>query len=319
MSSSLADITDAQIKSLMTALDSLVDGELAITILIACGQRAVPYLERYLLTDSPRSIALPRCRAVHILGELGAYSTLISYLQDYELPADPIVLFAEDAVRSAVARELLRWKSDEVFRVLLEASQRRVTNGIVLALGEFRRKESIPQLFDMLADDLCREEAKDALRKVPNAARQYALLSLRGETDAKLHGLAALCARRAVMQLLFEFGVSPDDWPVVKRFLQDSDPDVVISTTSIGFQIGPEEDYEEGVQALFRVAKRVNWFQETEVEELLDDHPELARAVARDIANQRKQQEEHINWLVPSWRILKHVLGQELEGYYGTA
>jgi len=317
MNNSLPGMGDAQVENLIAALDSLVDGELAVAMLVARGDRAVPYLEHFLLAGSPRTIALPRCRAVHALGELGAYSTLISYFREYEFPRDAEVLFAEDAVRSAVARELLCWKSDEVYQVLLDAARQRATCGLILALGEFHRLESIPLLFEMLGDDFCREEAKDALRKVSEAARQYAILSIRGLTDTQLHGPSALRRLRATLQLLGEFRVLPEEWQDLRNFLLEGDADVVIAAANIGSAIGPNDDRPRILQALFRVSDHLNWAQEDQVTTLLDAHHALAREIARMIANERRARGQFPNWLVPFWRILRHVLGAELErGHY---
>lgn len=320
MSTLLDGMADAQIKNLIAALDSLMEGELAVSMLVACGQRAVPYLEHFLLTGSPRTIALPRCRAVHALGELGAYSTLISYFCEYELPRDAAVLFAEDGVRSAVARELLRWKSDEAFQVLLDAARQRATGGLILALGEFHRSESVPLLFETLEDDLCREEAKDGLRKVWEIARPYAILSIRGSTDTRLNGPSALRRLRATLQLLSEFGASPEEWKDLRGFLLKEDADVVIATASIGSLIGPDNDLPQILQALFRISDHLNWVQEDQITTLFDTHRDLANKIARTIADERRMRGEQPNWLASSWRILRHVLGRDMErGRHGAA
>jgi hypothetical protein len=62
-------------------------------------------------------------------------------------------------------------------------------------------------LFEVLEDDLCREGAKESLRKMPNSARQFGILTIRGLTDVPLEGPAAQCRKRAVLQLLSELGV----------------------------------------------------------------------------------------------------------------
>ena len=320
MSTPLPGMTDAQVERLIAALDSLIDGELAVPMLIACGDRAVPHLEHFLLTGAPRTIALPRCRAVHALGELGAYSTLISYFREYEPPGDAAVLFAEDAVRSAVARELLRWKSDEVFGVLMDAAKQRATSGITLALGEFHRAESIPLLFDLLEDDLCREEAKDGLRKVPEAAHQYAILLVRGMTDLPIQGPASLRRRRATLQLLDEFGAPAEEWQDIRLFLFEPDVDVVIAAATIGSRMADVADQREIVESLFRVSGHLNWAQEDRAGTLLEANREIACAEARAIVDEKRNRGEQPNWLNPEWRILRHFLGRELDsGHYGAA
>jgi hypothetical protein len=320
MSSVIPKAADAQMELLITKLDSLVNGECAISMLVACGQCAIPYLEHFLLAGSPRTIAIPHCRAVRALGELGAYSVLISYFDEYESPPDAEVLFAEDGVRSAVARELMRWKSEEVFQILLSKARQRLTGGLVLALGEFRRPDCVPLLFKALEADFCREDAKNALRKIPDASRQHAFLTIRGLTGTQLHGPTALRRRRATLQLLEEFGVSPTEWRDLRSFLEDNDADVVIAAASIGSVLSREEDGAQIVRSLFRVSDHLDWLQEHQVNTLLDAHRAFAYEMARKLAEARRVHGERPKWIKPSWRILRHVLGKELEGgHYGAA
>ena len=318
MTNPLTEMSGQQIGRLIAALDSLMDGELAVDMLIACGHCAVPYLADFLLKGSPRTISLPRCRAARVLGELGARSTLISYFKDYERPHDGAVLCAEDAVRSTIARELARWNSDEVFQVLLEAATKRVTGGLVLALGEFHRPESIPLLFEVLEDDLCRQDAMKSLRGLPDATRQFGILTIRGLSGVTLDSAGARCRKRATLQLLSELGVAKGDWPDICPFLRESDPGTVIAASKIGFTVAPDTELPEIVIALFEVAKKSGFVQEDEVQQLLDAHPGIAREIALQLAKQRKDSGERPNWLSPSWRILNHVLGRGLESGHPT-
>jgi hypothetical protein len=317
MTNPIMEISEEKIEGLVEQLNSLMDGDGAAEMLIAIGKRAVPYLERFVLEGRARTIALPRSRAVRALGELGGWSALITYFKQYERPDDAAVLFAEDAVRSAAARELARWKSDEVYKVLLDAARERATSGLILALGEFRKPESVPLLFAALDDDLCREEAKVALRGVPEVACQYAILWLRGAITTE-YEVSALRRRRATLQLLSEFGTTAEEWADLRIYLQDRDVDVVIAAATIGFRAGPQDDYEQIIEALFRISTHLNWAQEDDVTRLLDHHRELAREVARRIVGERQGRGEHVNWLIPLWRILKHVLGDEI-GVSGAA
>jgi hypothetical protein len=308
-----------QIDQLIVALDSLKDGDLAAEKLIIVGRSAIPALSDFLLRGSPRSISLPRCRAVRALGQLGAYSTLISYFREYERPQDGSVLFTEDAVRSAAARELMRWRSDEVFHVLLDAAKQRATEGLIVALGEFHRPESVPVMFEVLEDDLCRECAMENLRNVPNGTRQYAFLAIRQLTGVNLDGAAAVCRRRAVLQLLSELGISPSDWPELRRFLSESDPAIVVAAAQVGLSVAPESEWPQIITALLKVADRLDSVQQGDVTQLLDAHRTIAHEIAFEIAQHRKDLGQKPNWLSPSWRILNQLLDRSLERHHSSA
>jgi len=301
----ISQLGDPQIQRLVSALESLIDGDLAVDLLVACGERAVPALEELLLRGAASTIALPRCRAARGLGELHAYSTLLAYFEARELPSDPAVLFAEDAVRSAVARELLRWRSDEVYHALLRAAARRATLGLIEALGEFRSAESIPLLFETLEDDLCRNPAVDALVKTPQETRHYAVLSLRGKTEASLIGPAALRRRRATAGLLQTIGISREEWlEIGELLLGDADASIVLSAAAAGFGVANEKEYPQIIWALFRVADKLNYVEEEQVIHLLEEHKILADDAAIQVANHLSATEKHLNCLSPTWRIL---------------
>jgi hypothetical protein len=304
----MSQIDDSQVRRLVCALDSLAEGDLAVDLLVACGERAIAPLEELLLLGAARTIALPRCRAARALGALGAYKTLLAYFEKCNLPSDPVVLFSEDAVRSTVARELLRWQSQEVFQTLLRAAAQRVTIGMIEALDEFQSVETVPLLFKTLEDDLCRNAAMDALCKTPKQTVDYAVLSLRGKTEASLIGPAASRRRRATAALLRTLGVSREEWQEMRgALLEDEDAETVVNTVAAGFRVAPPEDFPRMIQALFRVADKLNWLQEDEVIHLLEEHRAEAGHAAMQIVNNLNTPEQHRNWLSPTWRILWHL------------
>jgi HEAT repeat protein len=151
------------------------------------------------------------------------------YFLQYERPADSAILFAEDAVRSAAAKELARIRSEEVYHVLLDATRQRATGGLVQALGAFRRHESVPLLFELLEDDLCRVDVLAELRNVPDAAQPYAILLLRGCTGTPIRGTISSRRRRSTLQLLVDFGISEGEWLEIRQYLHDEDLDCVIA------------------------------------------------------------------------------------------
>jgi len=299
-------IQAAEMESLISDLESLVDGEAAAERLIAAGPAAIPWLERFLLSGPGRTVALPRCRAVHALGELGAQGTLLAYFGQHRHPEDAAVRLAEDGVRSAVAEELAKHRCDEVYEALLDAARDRVTGGLVRALSEFRRAKSIPVLFTALDDDLCREEARAALRAMPTESRSFASLLLRGTHPDSLRFASSLRERRSVLQLLRELGADAEDWPSLREYLQDPDSDSVIAVAGMGFALGRTEDYPHIIDELFRISSHLNWAQEDDVTRMLDLHPEQTRTTVRRLRDEASGRGEHPNWLSPRWRILRH-------------
>jgi hypothetical protein len=306
-------ISSSQIALLVRALESLTDGELAVDLLIAAGEASILPLEEFLLRGKARTIAVPRCRAARALGGLRARGTLLSYFVKVDLPADPVVLFAEDAVRSAVAHELLHWREDEVFYALLKAATQRATVGLIESLGEFCRSDAIPVLFETLEDDLCRDAAFTALCKTPEESRNYAILSLRGEAGASLTGAAASRRRRATAELFRKLGISRGDWQDVARLLEDEDPTVIICAATVGFRVAPQEEFPVIVSALFGVAHKLNWLQEDEVVHMLDEHKALAHREANHALGNLRARGERVNWLSATWRILGHLGGLDTE------
>ncbi len=313
MANPLNAISEQQIDRLIGSLSSLKDGDMAVDQLVACGKSAIPRLANFLLNGPPRTISLPRCRAVRVLGDLGATSTLIAYFKNYERPHDSAVLFAEDAVRSAAARELVRFPSSEVFYVLLDAARQRVTGGLVQALSEFHRPETVPLFFEILEDDLCREDAMNSLRKLPDSVRQFGILTIRGLTGITLDGPSAIYRRRATIQLLSEVGVAKSDWPDVRKFLSIHDPATVIPAARIGFAVASENEWPEIAAALFSSASGFNSLQEIDAEDLLDSHSAVVHEVALQIARKKQSSGEKPNWMSPFWRILKHELDRKPE------
>lgn len=294
-------------------LESLLDGEAAVERIILLGQRTIPYLEHFLLDSPPRTVSIARCRAVRALGELGAYKSLMQYFERRQQPADSAVLFAEDAVRSTVAQKLAQVHTDEVYAVLLKATMQRATCGLVQALGSFRRPESVPLLFELLEDDLCRTDAIRELERVPEAAQPYAVLLLRGCTSTPIQSSLASRRRRSTLQLLSKFGITARDWAEVAAYLRDEDLDCVIAAAHIGFAAAPVSAREQIIGALIDSSARMNWAQEMETIELLDEHRTVAEPVARTFAELRRDEGLTPNWLSPFWRILYHILGNALQ------
>jgi hypothetical protein len=82
---------------------------------------------------------------------------------------------------------------------------------------------------------------------------------------------------------------------------------VVICVASAGFKAAFREEFPGIIQALFRVAHKLNWVQEDEIIHLLDEQKALAQSVAKRILEDLRARGERANWLSSTWRILGHL------------
>lgn len=304
----ISELTDATICHLIAAFESLTDGELAVDILIACGNRAVPFLSSALLDGAPQSIAVFRCRVVRALGGLGAEHVLMQYLRSWECPPDPAVAMAEDAVRSAAAKELLRWPSQELFDVLMACVRDRASLGLVEALGIFGRTEAVPVLFDVLRDDICRNSAKEVLRKTPNCTKAFALELLTANSLEGEQSPSTLRLFQSSLALLAEIGVSKTEWVSIRHFLSWTDAEIVITCAEIGVCSAADKEYPAIVSNIFRILPDCNWLQESRAIELFAATKSLAHSAAITKREELLRSGSKPNLLNPMWRVINRML-----------
>jgi hypothetical protein len=148
--------------------------------------------------------------------------------------------------------------------------------------------------------------------RLPAAAQPYAILLLRGCIGTLIRGTISSRRRRSTLQLLVDFGISADDWQEIRQYLHDEDLDCVVAAARLGLCVARDVNRESIVEALIEASSKMNWAQEMEVIEILDQYRFAAQSVARTFASRRRLEREKPNWVSPFWRILRHVLGSEL-------
>jgi HEAT repeat protein len=280
------EFTDQEIQTLVRGLESLREGSMAAAALIGCGARAIPPLRSILLQGRPRGIYQPRQLAVETLGQLGAKDALLAYLSNPSAIEDPVVRLGEDAVRSAAARELARWQTDDVFECLMRTGPDHLLPGIVEALGSFRRTEAMPYVLGALGDGVCRSSAEEAIRGLGVAARPF-LMDAAGARNAlgDEESPSSLQRRRWVLQILADLKVSEHDWSRLRESLEEDDPEIVITTARIGLEVAPMPDRCRVVRRLIEMLPRGDWFLRIEVSAALAEHFAVAQeAVENEIA-----------------------------------
>jgi hypothetical protein len=261
---------DEEIRSLISALESLVDGDLAVAQLVAYGPRAIPHLREFLLHGRVKSIPQPRMRAVEALAQLEAKAVLIEYLLTPKAIHDPQIRFSEDAVENTAARKLGRWLDEETFQTLLAVCQRRLLPGTIETLAAFGRAEAIPYLDRALEDDLCRPAAEEGFRRIgPSARRALILSAITPLPSAQEEIPSSVRRRRSALALLTEIGIDKESWSDLRSLLSEDDPEITTHVARLAVGVAGRTDSTTAVTHLVSVLPTLPWFVCKEAEDAL--------------------------------------------------
>jgi HEAT repeat protein len=253
----------------VTQLDSLHDGDAVVGKLIACGPAAIEPLRQFLMRGRPSGTYQPRRWAVEALAALGAKEVLMDYLRSPKEIPDPVARFGEEAVESAAARELAAWKSEDVFDLLAELAQKRMLVGIVEALGEFGRLDSIPYFDRALEDDICRDAAEKAFRKIGQPAKIHLLESAVTPLRNRMEETpSSIRRRRSALRLLNEMELGNEDWKTIQTNLDDTDAEIVVLAAIIGTRAAGQ-DRAKMSRRLREVLSSAPWYLREEIESCL--------------------------------------------------
>jgi len=267
------DLSDEEIRHLVNSLNSLREGELGVTMLVAVGERAIPALREFLLSGRPTTVPEPRQRAVRALAELGAKEVLLEYLRERRHVADAVVRFAEEAVENTAARALAKWQSEDAFQVLLDIASKRALPGAIETLGMYRRAEAIPFLIHALGDDVGRRAAEFALRSLGDAAIPALVEAARTpDPSRQSESPSSILRRRKSVRILADSALTPEVWPKLQPLLWDYDYELAAAVARIGLQIGPQTDRPIVVQRIADALAYADWLTATEIEDALVEH-----------------------------------------------
>jgi HEAT repeat protein len=275
--SAFRDLFEEEIQGLVDSLNSLHEGELGVGMLVACGERAVEPLRRFLFEGKPSGIFVPRQRAVRALTGLGAKQVLLDYLASGEHIADTLAAHGEEAVKNTAARALGAWRTDDVYEALRLLLLRKRLLGAIEVLGDFRRPEAVPDLIAALEDDFCRTTAEEALGKVGESAHAALIEAARTPDPSGANERASSRRRRrCALRLLEQLHLSADDWHQLAALVHDRDPEIRARAAAIALAVGNERDQKLAVKRLIEALPASDWLLQGEIQEWLESHPGLA-------------------------------------------
>ena len=254
------------IRRLVEKLNSLREGESAAVALVACGRRAVEPLRAFLREGKPSDIYQPRRWAIVALAGLKAKEVLLEYLRCPSPISDPVARLGEEAVQDAAAAALKQWPGEDVYEVLTAIVQRCHLPGAVATLGELGCTEAIPDIVAALEDDVCREAAEKALRKLGNSAvPELILAALNPWPDRNRESPSSLLRRSSAARLLAEIGVSEEQWLGLKPIINETDPAILIAAGRISAQAGEEKSMKTISERLIGALNDADWYFRDEI------------------------------------------------------
>jgi hypothetical protein len=247
-------------------------------MLVACGERAIGPLRRFLLHGKPSGIFVPKQRAVKALAELGAKQVLLDYLEFDEPIPDPVAAHGEEAVKSTAARALGAWHTEDVYQALLQTLRRRRLLGVIEALGAFSgRPEAVPELVAALEDDFCRSSAEDVLRNLGDVAHFAFIDAARTPNPSGARETpSSRSRRRAALRLLESLRLLVEDWRKLAALLHDGDPEISARAAAIALSLADRPNQELAVKKMIEVLPAADWLLQGEVQGWLEMHLDVA-------------------------------------------
>jgi HEAT repeat protein len=283
------DFSEEGIQSLVDSLNSLHEGELGIDMLVACGEKAVEPLRRFLFEGRPSGIFVPRQRAVRALAELGAKQVLLTYLTSEKHIEDPVAAHGEEAVRNTAARALGAWRTDDVYEALRVVLRKRCLPGAIEVLGEFRRPEAVPELIAALEDDFCRTTAEEALSKIGELAHAALVEAARTPDPSGVNERpSSRRRRRCALRLLEQLHLSADDWQQIAALVHDRDPEIRARAAAIALAVADQQDQKLAVRRLIEALPESDWLLQGEIQGWLEAHLDIALAAINEEISQRQ-------------------------------
>lgn len=255
----------ARVERAVARLASLHEGAQSVVDVIRFGSAAVPALRVLLFQRDPSGLCQARCRATDALAAIGAFEVLDEYLRLDHPIDDAVERLGEETVISAAARALARYHNKRTFELLLSLAKGRPLTGILIALGSFKKRETIPIFIDALAEDEVRITAEAVLRTFGSRARSY----LVDAACAQANSESDLRKRRSALGLLGESRRRSADWIRLKPLMSSDDLETAILAAGIGLKMGNSDECRHATEVLGKLRPQADWFRRMQIDQYL--------------------------------------------------
>jgi hypothetical protein len=259
-----------QITCAIEHLKSLHDGECGFTEVVGLGPDAIPSLRSLLFEREPSGLPHARLRAAEALAALKAFEVLADFLRLGRQITDPVERLGEETVMSAAGRLVARLRKDWVYDLLADLAGQRPLRGVLMGLGSFFRKESIPIFISALIEDEVRLTAEAILRGFGKVARKALLAAAldqggnpRSESESNLR------KRRSALALLLETGLPRGYWPRVRSLIDDRDHQIALLACTACLNCGTATDMTRIPARLAELQLTAGWFDRGHIADLL--------------------------------------------------
>jgi hypothetical protein len=228
---------------------------------------AVSGLRAVLFSRDRSGLFRHRIRALDALGALGATDVIEDYLRLDRCLADPLERIGEDAVISHAARRLARAHRADSFALLLEVAQRHKLDGVVAALGSYRKREAIPVLIAALREDEARLSAEAALRLLLGRARPALLKVAAGLLSAEAPcDESHLRQGRSCVALLIELGAAKIDQETLAALMAHKDRQVAILACKLCLSSVAAADRKKALRRLRGLRASASWSEKIQID-----------------------------------------------------
>jgi len=172
-------------------------------------------------------------------------------------------------VVSAAARAIAPRKDERTHTLLCDLTRAHPLNGLIAALGSFRRPEALPILIGALDKDEVRQTAEAALSSFGSDAWPFLLDAadhFKCENDVSESRLRKY---RSVLSVLGEASLNPEDINRLRPLLTNADLQVSLLACRVSLRGGSKRARIEACARLRYLRQRVSWLERLQIDQYL--------------------------------------------------